>query len=254
VPQLAHKLAALQRFRTAFGGWNALKLGLGVLSGRKLQKLNIAGLPHPLFVRPLGSDRHVLEQVFHRREGVIRCSNHTPVIIDAGANVGYMSLALWMANPNARILAIEPEPKNFGLLKQNCQHYPNIELIQAAIWNRETTLRLQNPSAASWAFSFAEGTGPASIEVPTVTPAMLLERLGSNARIDLFKIDIEGAERELFQADDLSWLDRVDIIAVETHERFTPGSKKAVLDAIAPRAKRIAQDGEYEIFYLTDHT
>jgi hypothetical protein len=37
-------------------------------------------------------------------------------------------------------------------------------------------------------------------------------------RVDLLKVDIDGAERELFSMRDLSWLACVDAIAIEFHE------------------------------------
>jgi hypothetical protein len=37
-------------------------------------------------------------------------------------------------------------------------------------------------------------------------------------RVSLLKIDIEGAEAVVFNAPNLSWLDRVDNIAIELHD------------------------------------
>lgn len=44
--------------------------------------------------------------------------------------------------------------------------------------------------------------------------------------VDVFKIDIEGAEKELFEGD-TGWLDRVGAVAIELHDRFKPGCADA---------------------------
>ena len=44
--------------------------------------------------------------------------------------------------------------------------------------------------------------------------------------IDLLKIDIEGAEREIFR-DPSSWIGKVDALIVELHERMKPGCNRS---------------------------
>jgi hypothetical protein len=58
----------------------------------------------------------------------------------------------------------------------------------------------------------------------------LMHRLGVD-RIDLLKLDIEGAEHDLFQDGAQDWLTSVHAIAIETHDAFRTGSRAAVLRA-----------------------
>jgi len=51
-------------------------------------------------------------------------------------------------------------------------------------------------------------------------------------RIDLLKLDIEGAEKELFAAAS-DWIDKVDAIAIELHDRFKRGCSQAFYNATA---------------------
>jgi hypothetical protein len=44
--------------------------------------------------------------------------------------------------------------------------------------------------------------------------------------IDLLKVDIEGAEKEVFAACD--WMDSVRCLMIELHDRFKPGCSEAV--------------------------
>jgi len=48
--------------------------------------------------------------------------------------------------------------------------------------------------------------------------------------IDLLKIDIEGSEKEVFEACD--WQDRLDSIVIELHDRFKPGCSQVVNRAL----------------------
>lgn len=59
----------------------------------------------------------------------------------------------------------------------------------------------------------------------------LLTRYGID-RIDLLKIDIEGAEREIF-SDSAPWIARVGAIATELHDHLTPGATRAFEAATA---------------------
>jgi hypothetical protein len=49
--------------------------------------------------------------------------------------------------------------------------------------------------------------------------------------IDLLKLDIEGAEREIFGASDLDWMARTNAIIIELHDRFRPGCEAAFFSA-----------------------
>ena len=47
----------------------------------------------------------------------------SPVIIDAGANIGLFNRLLLRNYPDARIYAVEPEPYNFNILQRNTGKY-----------------------------------------------------------------------------------------------------------------------------------
>jgi hypothetical protein len=66
-----------------------------------------------------------------------------------------------------------------------------------------------------------EGIGTVSIEG--------LCRAHGIDRIGVLKLDIEGAERHLFRAEDTSWLERVDVIVVEVADHEDPGGLQHML-------------------------
>ena len=153
------------------------------------------------------------------------------VVVDAGANVGLA--AVWFAHkyPGARIVALEPDPENAALLRLNTSRHPEVEVLEAALWREDTTLDLLDPGGGSWSMQVRESDeAPAALgRVEALSMPTVLERFGIE-RVGLLKVDIEGAELELFD-DASAWIDRVDAIAVELHDRFRPGCSRRFFDA-----------------------
>jgi hypothetical protein len=78
-------------------------------------------------------------------------------------------------------------------------------------------------------------------------PDLLLEA-GTDS-IDLLKLDIEGAEKELFENHACSgWLARTRAVIVELHDRFKPGCTAAVERAVGGQSFRRSQVGENLLF------
>ncbi len=70
----------------------------------------------------------------------------------------------------------------------------------------------------------------------------------SLTRIDLLKLDIEGAERTLFSEGCEDWLLYTDIIIIETHDRFFPGCQEAVDNALQADFICYRDYGEDQVF------
>ena len=56
-------------------------------------------------------------------------------------------------------------------------------------------------------------------------------RQSSADKIDLLKLDIEGAELELFSCGSDVWLGHVRLLVLELHDRFRPGCAQALYTA-----------------------
>jgi FkbM family methyltransferase len=153
------------------------------------------------------------------------------IIVDAGANIGMASLYFATKYPQARIIAIEPETSNFEMLAQNVGRYPNILPIHAALWSRDGEIGVNSPGSfenplSKVGFVVREGQG---IPVRAITVRTLMREMGIQ-RIDILKVDIEGAEKEVFETCD--WMDTINCLMIELHDRFRPGSSAAV-DAVS---------------------
>src|SRR5205085_5988031 len=146
-------------------------------------------------IRQWSSDLDCLEQIFVHEEYSLPFALKPRVIVDAGANIGAASLYFAHKYPDARILALEPELSNFRLLTENCADLDNVLPIRAALWSHTQNVALADPNADNWAFSVREGNVNAAI--PALTIERLMDRFDVQ-HIDLLKLDIEGAEKEVF--------------------------------------------------------
>jgi FkbM family methyltransferase len=145
------------------------------------------------------------------------------VIVDAGAHIGMASIGFALRYPGATIIAVEPEPKNFAALLRNVASYKNIVPVKAALWKQDGQVCLGASDVhPKGAFQIMEH-GQIQVRAITVRTLMRDFRVPS---IDLFKLDIEGAEKEVFETCD--WIESVRIIAIELHDRVKPGCRTAV--------------------------
>lgn len=156
---------------------------------------------------------------------------HPPrVIVDAGANIGLASVFYAHRYPEARIIAIEPEPSNYQVLLKNTACYPRITPVLAALWDRNEDIDVVDVGFGHTAFQTQEIKADAARSMVARAKAITMDRLLTEfdiSAIDLLKIDIEGAEKELFEGP-VEWIERVGVIAIEVHEHMRPGSNACV--------------------------
>jgi FkbM family methyltransferase len=179
-------------------------------------------LDFPVALRAGSSDFDVFDQIFVRDE--FRCVSNIQapkLIIDLGANVGYASAYFLSAFPTCSIVAVEPDPGNFLALKRNLAPYGNrVKAFQAAVWPRNDDLQIDEASIVDgdeWAIKIKPATSDCVRKVTAMTVPQLIEESGFD-RVSLMKIDIEGAEINLFSAN-TEWLDKVDNIVIELHNK-----------------------------------
>jgi FkbM family methyltransferase len=168
-------------------------------------------------VRCPSTDVFVLLEVFTDRQYQMPADFRAPaVIVDAGANVGLASVFFASRYPNATIVAIEPDDDNFELLLANTAECTNVRPMKAALWHTHEQVELRDPGIGDWGLQ-VHPSAEAANGIATVTMDDLVAEYG---RVNLLKMDIEGAEREVLNASS-SWLGSVGAIAVELHETET---------------------------------
>jgi FkbM family methyltransferase len=150
--------------------------------------------------------------------------------------------------PDALVIAVEPDTNNFRLLEQNTRSYPNVRPINKALWPRRANLIIENPSDRPDAFRIQETAQATATSIPATTIQELLREVGASS-VDLLKLDIEGAEKELFEdRTSADWLTRTHALIVELHDRFKPGCRAAVEWAVASHDFHRSEAGENLVF------
>jgi FkbM family methyltransferase len=258
-------LAKVCRTAAAIGPVNggtsvAIRLAAKIrpLARHALKKMRLKGILHPVFLRPGTSDLNVYAHIFVSRgyafprkvyeqavrgfyEDLLRRSA-TPLIIDCGANIGLSSIWYAQQFPQAKIIAIEPEPENFRILSMNAAEYPNIQPMQGGISDRETRLALANVGDAPWAWETVENdTGPIrSYSIPA-----LLAMQPARTTLMLVKVDIEGGEVALFRSN-VDWVLDTPVIVFEAHDWLFQwrGTFHAVASALTRMPRDYVQQGE----------
>lgn len=168
---------------------------------------------------------HSLGELFGDEVYRFKAATDTPRIIDAGANIGLSVRYFKSIYPNARILAYEPDPQIFEILKENVGGMPGVEIREAAAWVENTKLTF-----------YVEGSLAGSSEIDFLGKKEALQVAAERLRdevvkepVDFLKIDIEGAENSvLFDIEDA--LENVENLFFEYYS--TPGKDQQLGDLL----------------------
>lgn len=219
-----------------------------------LQAGGTATVRSPLFqnslrLRTKDSDLDIFNQVFAERQYQWKAIDQLQprIIVDAGANIGLAALFFARLFPDARICCIEPDAANFALLQYNTRNYSNIRTVQAAVWYKNETLDFTNKEG----FSAGLQVQPSSLTnaIQGYTIPELMQHFGID-EIDILKMDVEGAEKEIFGVGDTSWLQQVRILVIELHDMYREGTAVAFFNALQGKFERLYFQGENLVCFL----
>jgi FkbM family methyltransferase len=187
----------------------------------------IRGIRDPLHIRLRTTDERTYAEILRGGQYDFQLPFSPRIIVDAGANIGMASIFFAHRYPEAKVIAVEAESSNFAVLAKNVRPYPAIIPIHAALWNRDGEISVSEPDPATgaygkWGFVTHEGAG---VRVRAITLRTLMKEMRIST-VDLLKIDIEGAEKEVFESCD--WMENIGCLMVELHDRFKPGCSEAL--------------------------
>ena len=195
---------------------------------------------HRLTHRGTDADRAVIRQVFTERAyaldrleawpGLARYvraggAPAKPLIVDLGAHIGAASVWFALRHPDAQVIALEPDPANFDLLRENAAGFPHIKPLRRAIARHPGSVNLIDPGRGSWAMRASAEPGVTRGtrvgEVEAVSIDQLLEDAPGTVPF-ILKMDIEGAEGDVFTTHWQAFA-RFPLVIVELHDWLLPG-------------------------------
>lgn len=244
---IKHTLSEFFRFTHRFGIIKGPLLYLKLKSGKQ-KNITIPGITHPFSLRKGSSDYDTFYQVIVHNQYLFNYQLVPEVIIDGGANIGLASIAFKNRFPNATIIAIEPDKENFELLKSNVSPYTNIHTINAGIWNKKAILMISDKySYGKWGMVTEEVEEYTEGAISTVTISEIMQDYKLD-KIDILKLDIETAERELFSSGYEDWLPKVKVIVIELHDTISKGTAMPFFKAISQTFSK------YSFYQLGENT
>jgi FkbM family methyltransferase len=146
-----------------------------------------------LFLRTKGEFEPVQTKLF------IESLKKGDVVFDIGANIGYYTiLASKQVGPKGQVYAFEPDPNSLELLKKNIKlnECANVQVVEAALGRKEgdgfLIQDLSNPGESS----LAKDGRSKGLKV-TMTTLDAFTKARKIKKVDLIKIDVEGAELDI---------------------------------------------------------
>jgi FkbM family methyltransferase len=120
-------------------------------------------------------------------------------LIDIGANVGWFSLlGASIVGPSGHVVAVEPNPRNVALLRESVKDngFENVDVLPVALAERQGVAALETDGSNGRVIPI-DGPPPETMEASFVVATYPLDELLDDvgtSRVDVMKIDVEGAE------------------------------------------------------------
>jgi FkbM family methyltransferase len=195
------------------------------------------------------SDMLVFDQIFFNEEYSSLGDLADPLLVlDLGANVGFSSAYFLSQFPNSRVVAVEPDPQNIAICKINLSAYGSrVMLLHGAVWSTSTKLCLSTGNfgdGREWATQVCEPTKVMTAPEIQAWDVESLVEMAGGGRVDLLKVDIEGAELDVFGKSAGAWLPQVRNICIELHGKEC---EKAFFRALADYNYELQHSGELTI-------
>lgn len=184
---------------------------ISAMNAGDLEMVDFRSLLYPIEVRPGTTDlATVLDTIVREEYGKYLPNGGIQSMIDAGAFIGDTSSWFLSRFPKLSVWALEPNPENYWLASRNLGRYVGrAEVLPFALSHTAGTVHFSGDATGG-------GIADSGIEVESVTIPKLLSRVPGHC-VDVLKIDIEGAELDLFTKGSLDWLGQVKLIIIELH-------------------------------------
>ncbi len=162
----------------------------------------------------------LVKEVFKEEIYKFETQNPSPLIIDCGSNIGMSVLYFKQKYPNAHVIAFEPDPDNFLLLKENVtqNNLSAVELNNVAVSdsNDDATLFFESDKSSTLGNTTSPAWGDRPGFKSISVKAVKLSDFIKDKQIDYLKLDVEGAEKKVFE-DIKQYLPSIQELGFEFH-------------------------------------
>lgn len=215
-----------------------------------LIRLKVRWLKHDLYLRRTVSDLSMFHQIFVAAEDKSSGFDFDPkIIIDCGANIGLESVYFANKFPQALIYCFEPDREKFEVLLKNTERYSRIKCFDYGIWNESSVSEVKD-SARRRPASDPERTDQHERDPAAAITIEEIMKRHEITGIDICKINIAGAEKELFAGNPDRWLSATRAVMIRLHDRLKEGCSKSFFDALADYDFDVFPSGPYLVCIL----
>jgi FkbM family methyltransferase len=152
-------------------------------------------------------------------------------IVDVGANVGLSAAWLSMLYSPRRLIAIEPSPQSYALLRENSEHWPAIEPYNVGLYNVKKSVMLHLGVVDGCTDSIYQNrlNTEQAVTVELEDAESFLRRLNVE-HVDVLKVDTEGCEKPIFESIEAR-LPAIRVIYLEYH---SDNDRRSIDSLLAP--------------------
>ena len=173
-------------------------------------------------------------------------AGHT--VLDIGANIGFFAIYLQSLAPGIHVHCFEPGEDARSRLEMNIkgnQLESLVSVYPVAVFDAETTVELKEAALSAhrslFASPYVEVQRSASV---TAVPLQRALELAGTERVDLLKIDVEGAEIEIAEGAAAGCWEKIERVVVEYHDLLRPGCLERVSQLLRSRGYRGIRSSE----------
>ncbi len=203
----------------AFKNWPIFYAGRYGLLRKEFEIIHRSGIV--IKVRPHTDDLKIVKSNFvtqHYFKDYIPIPKGS-IVVDVGAHIGTFSVMV--ARKAHKVLAFEPEPSNFQMLKKNKElnHLENVSIFEMAVsgssgYQDITVYGKDSTGNHSLYQGSTSGAGKKRVQTISLDEIIRKEAL---TRIDFLKLDCEGAEHDILKHMSFEIARKIMGMVMETH-------------------------------------
>jgi FkbM family methyltransferase len=203
----------------AFENWYLLYAGRYGFLHKEIELKHRSGLR--IRLRPNTDDLRIVKSNFVKKNYTKDFLPITKdsIVVDVGAHIG--SFSIMAARSAYKVLAFEPEPTNYQMLKKNMEinrleNMSTFEMAVSGMSGYQDIYTFQGGSSADYSLYKSGIMNVKMGRIPTISVGDIIKREGL-PRIDFLKLDCEGAEHDILRNMRLETAAKIMGIAMETH-------------------------------------